>query len=57
MAPDEALEIVQAQAGTGLCPAAVRGLEAALAGDVGWQATVTSITVDEGHGPALRRPA
>jgi putative nucleotidyltransferase with HDIG domain len=51
---DQALEIVRSER---LCPAAMRGLEAALAGEPGWEATVTSITVDEGHGPALRRPA
>ena len=42
----------------GVCQAAVGGLEAALADEVPWQADLaSSISVDEGHGPALRRPA
>jgi putative nucleotidyltransferase with HDIG domain len=53
-----ALAIVSEQRGTGLCPAAVDGLEAALAEDVPFEATLgSSISVDEGHRPALRRPA
>ena len=56
MTAGAALEIVRSQS---LCPAAVRGLEAALlAEEVPWQADVaSSISSDEGHGPALRRPA
>ena len=58
MPVDRALGIVRAQSGTGLCPAAIGGLETALAGEPAWEATVgSSISVDEGHRPALRRPA
>jgi putative nucleotidyltransferase with HDIG domain len=58
MSVARALAIVREQRGTGLCPAAVDGLEAALSEDVPFEATLgSSISGDEGHRPALRRPA
>ena len=41
MSAAESLEIVRGQSGTGLCTTAVRGLEAALAGEPEFQATLT----------------
>jgi putative nucleotidyltransferase with HDIG domain len=55
---DQALAIVREQAGTGLCPAAVAGLEASLAPDPGFTATLTTnLGGNEGLRPPLRRPA
>jgi HD-GYP domain-containing protein (c-di-GMP phosphodiesterase class II) len=55
MPVDRALGILRRQS---LCQMAVRGLEAAIADEVAWEATTgSSISVDEGHRPALRRPA
>ena len=54
----QALSIVRARAGTGLCPAAIAGLEAAFAGEPEFVATVaTTLDVHEGLRPAVRRPA
>ena len=44
--------------GTALCPAAVRGLEATLAAEPEFEATLVSkLGSHEGLGPPLRRPA
>ena len=58
MPVDQALAIVREQAGTGLCPAAVNGLEASLAGEPGFTATLaTRVGGHEGLRPPVRRPA
>ena len=58
MPVEQALEIVREQAGTGLCPAAIAGLEASLAPDPGFTATLTTnLGGHEGLRPPLRRPA
>ena len=58
MPVSQALAIVREQRGSGLCPAAVDGLVAALSDEPSFEATLgSSISVDEGHRPALRRPA
>ena len=55
---DRAPSIVREEAGTGLCPAAVAGLEASLADEPEFVATVgTTLGVHEGLRPAVRRPA
>ena len=58
--PEQALAIVREQAGGGLCPAAVAGLETALAGGSAFEAVLgatDTLPSHEGVGPALRRPA
>jgi len=58
MPVEQALGIVREQAGTALCPAAVAGLEASLAHDPGFTATLTTnLGGHEGLRPPLRRPA
>jgi putative nucleotidyltransferase with HDIG domain len=57
MPVDEALGVLHEMRGAALCPAAVGGLEAVLAGP-GFVATLgTTLAADEGVRPALRRPA
>jgi HD-GYP domain-containing protein (c-di-GMP phosphodiesterase class II) len=58
MPNDQALAIVLKQRGTGLCPAAVDGLQAALRAEPQFIATVGSnLNPDEGFGSTVRRPA
>jgi putative nucleotidyltransferase with HDIG domain len=58
MPVDEALSIVRKDAGRALCPAAVAGLEASLAGEPGFTATLADTLGDhEGLRPPVRRPA
>ena len=58
MDPEAAMEIVAADRGVGLCPAAVAGLEATLADEPEFTATVGATLGDhEGLRPAVRRPA
>ncbi len=51
---EKALGIVRGMAGGALCPAAVAGLEASLAGDAEFEA---NLAPHEGQRPAVRRPA
>jgi hypothetical protein len=53
MPVDEALAVIGEMRGSALCPAAVAGLEDALAGP----RFVATLSVDEGVRPAVRRPA
>jgi HD-GYP domain-containing protein (c-di-GMP phosphodiesterase class II) len=60
MPVEQALAILREQAGTALCPAAVAGLEASLAGEPGFTATLapeTNLGGHEGLRPPVRRPA
>jgi HD-GYP domain-containing protein (c-di-GMP phosphodiesterase class II) len=58
MPVDRALAILREQAGTALCPAAVAGLEASLAGEPAFTATLATTVGDhEGLRPPVRRPA
>jgi putative nucleotidyltransferase with HDIG domain len=55
---EQALGIVREQAGSGLCPAAVAGLEAALSEEPEFVATLAdTLEAHEGLRPAVRRPA
>jgi putative nucleotidyltransferase with HDIG domain len=58
MPVEQALAIVSEQAGRALCPAAVAGLEASLAGEPAFTATLsTNLGDHEGLRPPVRRPA
>jgi HD-GYP domain-containing protein (c-di-GMP phosphodiesterase class II) len=58
MPVEQALAIVREDAGRALCPAAVAGLEASLAGEPAFTATLsTNLGDHEGLRPPVRRPA